>query len=160
MNTKTLLVGASLAVALLVLAPVSLGFEKTDFGGGHVAGARSATEEAMQVHYLEIVTPDVEQTCRVIAETHGVVFGDPVASLGNARTAELTTGGRIGVRAPMRDSEAPVVRPYMLVDDIQAAIERAESAGATIALPPMELPGEGTCAIYVLGGIDHGLWQR
>ncbi|MEO0630653.1 MAG: hydroxylase, partial [Planctomycetota bacterium] len=41
-----------------------------------------------------------------------------------------------------------------------AAVKEAEAAGATIALPPMELPGEGTCAIYILGGIDHGLWEN
>ncbi len=114
----------------------------------------------MQVQYLEIVTPDVEATCKALANTHGVTFGDPIAALGGARTASLGNGARIGVRAPLRADEEPVVRPYVLVDDIQEAVEQAEAAGATIALPPMELPGEGTCAIYILGGIDHGLWQN
>lgn len=68
-------------------------------------------------------------------------------------------GGRIGGRAPLRDTEAPVVRPYVLVDDIAAAVKAAEAAGATVALPPMEIPGQGTFAIYILGGIEHGLWQ-
>ena len=31
---------------------------------------------------------------------------------------------------------------------------------AEIAHPPMELPGHGTFAIYLQGGIHHGLWQR
>ena len=28
-----------------------------------------------------------------------------------------------------------------------------------IAHPPMELPGYGTFAIYIQGGIQFGLWQ-
>jgi predicted enzyme related to lactoylglutathione lyase len=112
------------------------------------------------VQYLEIVTPDVDGTCAALERLHGVRFGgvDPV--LGNARTAALEGGGRIGVRAPLRDDERPVVRPYVLVGDLEAAVERARAAGAEIALPSMDLPGHGRCAIYFLGGIEHGLWQR
>ena len=120
---------------------------------------RNREEKTLKVQYLEIVTPSVGETCEALAKTHGVVFGDPVAALGNARTASLSDGGRIGVRAPMRDTEQPIVRPYVLVDDIEAAVQAAEAAGAMIALPPIELPGEGTFSIYILGGIEHGLWQ-
>lgn len=114
----------------------------------------------MNVHYLEIVTPDVDATCDALERTHGVRFSKPEPALGNARTAELEGGGRIGVRAPMRETEEPVVRPYVLVDDIGAAVEAVTAAGGTIALPPTEIPGQGTIAIYLQGGIDHGLWQR
>jgi predicted enzyme related to lactoylglutathione lyase len=115
--------------------------------------------DAVTIQYLEIVSPDVDATCGALEKVHAVTFGKPVAELGSARTATLAGGGRIGVRAPMRDTEEPVVRPYLLVDDIEAAVKAAESAGAAIALPPMEIPGQGTCAIYILGGIQHGLWQ-
>ena len=113
----------------------------------------------MTVQYLEIVTPSVDETCEALAGAHGVVFTDPIAELGNARTAKLKDGGRIGVRAPMRETETPVVRPYVLVDDIEAAVKAAVKAGATVAIPPMQLPGQGTFSIYILGGIEHGLWQ-
>ncbi len=66
----------------------------------------------------------------------------------------------MGVRAPMRETEEPVVRPYWLVDDIEAAVAAAVEAGGELAHPPMEIPGHGTFAIYIQGGIDHGLWQR
>jgi predicted enzyme related to lactoylglutathione lyase len=59
----------------------------------------------------------------------------------------------------MRESEVPVVRPYVLVLDIEAAVKAAVAAGGEVAVPPMPIPGQGTIAIYVLGGIDHGLWQ-
>lgn len=119
-----------------------------------------AEESTVHVHYLEIVTPDVDPTCRALSELRGVEFGAPEVALGNARTAPLEGGGTIGVRAPLRETEEPVVRPYVLVDDIDAAVELARRAGGEIALPPTEIPGHGTIAIYFLGGIQHGLWQQ
>jgi len=114
----------------------------------------------MQVQYLEIVTKSVNETCEVLSKSHDVEFSKPIPELGNARTALLKDGGRIGVRAPMRDTETPVVRPYILVDDIEAAVKAAEEGGAQIAIPPMNIPGQGTFSIYILGGIEHGLWQK
>lgn len=113
----------------------------------------------MKIHYLEIVTPDVDAVCATYERLHGVSFGEPEPGLGNARTAALADGGKIGVRAPMHESETPVVRPYLLVDDLAAAAEAATAAGGEIAHPPLELPGHGTFAIYLQGGIHHGLWQ-
>jgi len=113
----------------------------------------------MLVYYLEIVTTDVDATCAVLANLHGVHFGEGESGLGGARTAALKGGGRIGVRAPMSQEEQPVVRPYILVDEIEAAVGAVEAAGARIALPPTEIPDHGTFAIYFQGGIQHGLWQ-
>jgi len=131
------------------------------------SGARSSSSEnpaesepsAVIVHYLEIVTPDVDATCRALGVVHDVEFGAPEQDLGNARTAQLASGGRIGVRAPMRESETPVVRPYLRVDDIEAAVADVEAAGCEIAMGPTEMPGQGRFAIYIRGGIEHGLWQ-
>ena len=113
----------------------------------------------MQIQYLEIVTPDVDAVCAAYEKLHGVSFSAPEAGLGNARTAALAGGGMIGVRAPMHDAEEPVVRPYLLVDHIDAAATAAAEAGGEIAHPPMEIPGHGKFAIYIQGGIHHGLWQ-
>ena len=113
----------------------------------------------MRVHYLEIVTKDVDAVCATYAQLHGWSFSDPDAGLGGARTAALPDGGMLGVRAPMHETEAPVVRSYLLVDDIEAAAKAAVEAGGEIAHPPMEIPGHGTFAIFSQGGIHHGLWQ-
>ena len=114
----------------------------------------------MQIHYLEIVTREVDAVCAAYEAANGVRFGTPDAMLGNARTAAMPGGGMVGVRAPLRETEAPVVRPYWLVDDIEAAIAAAVKAGGEVAHPPMEIPGHGTFAIYLQGGIDNGFWQR
>jgi predicted enzyme related to lactoylglutathione lyase len=114
----------------------------------------------MQVYYLEVVTKDVDAVCATYEATRGVKFGAPEPALGNARTAMMPGGGWVGVRAPLRDTEDPIVRPYWLVDDIDAAVQAVASAGARIALPPMVIPEHGTCAIFLQGGVDHGLWQR
>lgn len=116
-------------------------------------------ENSLSVHYLEIVTPSVKETCEALEKAHRVTFGEPIAEFGNARTAPLKGGGRMGVRAPMRATEAPVVRPYLLVQNIDAALKAAVAAGGAVAMQPTTIPGQGTFAIYVLGGIDHGLWQ-
>lgn len=113
----------------------------------------------MKIQYLEIVTRDVDAVCAAYAFAHKVEFGEPDAGLGNARTAPLAGGGLVGVRAPLHETEAPVVRPYWLVDDIAAALAQAVQAGGEVAHPPMEIPGHGTFAIYQQGGNDHGLWQ-
>jgi predicted secreted protein len=69
----------------------------------------------------------------------GVTFGDANQDLGGARTADLDGGGMLGVRAPLRDTGTPVVRPYVLVDDISAAVSAASEAGAEIAIMPTEI---------------------
>ncbi|MBY6203814.1 hydroxylase [Halomonas denitrificans] len=113
----------------------------------------------MDLHYLEFVTPDVDATCAALARSLGAEFGEPVAELGGARTATRPDGTEVGVRAPMHEDEDPVVRPYHRVDDLERALAAATESGGEVALEAMEIPGRGTIAIYVLGGIQHGLWQ-
>lgn len=113
----------------------------------------------MRIHYLEVVTDQVDAVCAAYAAAHGVAFAEPAPELGGARTAPLTGGGLVGIRGPLREDEDPVVRPYWLVDDIESALAAAVSAGAQVALPPMEIPGRGTIAIYIHGRVQHGLWQ-
>jgi predicted enzyme related to lactoylglutathione lyase len=124
------------------------------------SGTAKGGQKTMQIHYLEIVTKEVDAVCAAYAAANGVQFGEPDAGLGNARTAPMPGGGLLGVRAPLRETEQPVVRPYWLVDDLEAALATAVKAGGVIALPPMKIPGHGTCAICIQGGIDHGFWQK
>ncbi len=113
----------------------------------------------MKIHYLEIVASDAQAVCAAYEAAQGIKFGSADPMLGGARTAALPDGSSVGVRGPLRDTERPVVRPYWLVDDIEAALEAATKQGAFVAHPPMEIPGKGTFAIFIQGDVDHGLWQ-
>jgi uncharacterized protein len=90
---------------------------------------------------------------------HGVTFGEADQSLGGARTARLTNGGMLGIRAPLRPTEKPVVRPYVLVKDIKASVAGAVKSGGIVAMPSTEIAGRRKFAIIIHGGIESGLWQ-
>lgn len=113
----------------------------------------------MKIHYLEIVTPDVEAVCAGYEAALNLTFSPPDPFLGGARTAPLDGGSLVGVRGPLREDEEPIVRPYWRVRDIEAALEAAVEKGAFVAMDPVELPGKGKFAIYIQGGVNHGLWQ-
>jgi predicted enzyme related to lactoylglutathione lyase len=101
----------------------------------------------------------VDATCALYAEMYSMTFSDADPSLGGAHTTRLANDRLLGVRAPMNEAERPVTRPYILVDDIEAALAAAGRAGAEITVPPMSIPGHGTCAIIYQSGIESGLWQ-
>jgi predicted enzyme related to lactoylglutathione lyase len=117
-------------------------------------------KKSMRVHYLEIVSNDVAAQCAALERVHGLSFGSEVADLGQARVAEAPDGSLIGVRAPLAQHEQPIVRTYLEVDDIAQAVKEAEAAGAMIAYPPTQQGDTGTWAIYILGDVQIGLWQR
>ena len=114
----------------------------------------------MRIHYLEIVCRDVAAQRAALERVHGLSFGPPVADLGQARVAEAPDGTLIGVRAPLAEHEQPIIRTYLEVGDIVNAVKEAEAAGAAIAYPPTQQGDTGTWAIYVLGDVQFGLWQR
>ena len=114
----------------------------------------------MRVHYLEIVCHDVVAQCEALERVHGLSFGPAVADLGQARVAEASNGSLIGVRAPLAQHEQPIIRTYLEVEDIAGTVEDAEAAGAVIAYPPTRQGDTGTWAIYILGDVQIGLWQR
>lgn len=123
------------------------------------SGVSKIWEVQMNVHYLEIITNDVDTQIQLFSLTQGLLFSDPVPELGNARVAAMPSGGEIGIRPPMHDGETPIQRPYFLVSNIVDTVKALETTTAEIALPPMEIEGRGTIAIYISDGIQYGLWQ-
>lgn len=59
----------------------------------------------------------------------------------------------------MHKSEEPVVRPSLLIADIETAAAALAKAGFEITHPPAEIADRGKFAIYTQGGNHHGLWQ-
>ena len=128
-----------------------------------LAGCASSLQTGgpnVRVHYLEIVCKDVDAHCAALERVHGISFGDKVADLGQARVAGAPDGSLVGVRSPLAEHEQPIVRTYVAVEDIALAIKDAEAAGGTVAYPPTKQGDTGTWAIYILGDVQYGLWQR
>ena len=140
--------------SLLAAMPVLLAACHAPGGpdGAGLSGAR--------IHYVEMVCRDVAAQCAALERIHGLTFGPAVADLGLARVARARDGSLIGVRAPMAAHEQPVVRTYLEVDDIAHAVGEAEAAGGVVAYPPTRQGDTGTWAIYFLGDVQIGLWQR
>ena len=114
----------------------------------------------MRIHYLEIVCRDVAAQCAALERVHGLSFGPAVADLGQARVATAADGNLIGVRAPLAEHEQSIIRTYLEVEDIARAVKEAEAAGGVIAYPPTKQGATGTWAIYFIGDVQLGLWQR
>jgi predicted enzyme related to lactoylglutathione lyase len=114
----------------------------------------------MAVHYLEIVSDDVDALTALYQGTHGLSFGPPDPDLGQARVATQTDGTLVGIRKPLATHEQPIMRAYFAVEDIQQAVKKAQESGATIAYPPTCQGNRGTFAIMIQGDLEHGLWQR
>jgi predicted enzyme related to lactoylglutathione lyase len=114
----------------------------------------------MAVHYLEIVSNDVDALTALYKRIHGLSFGPPDADLGQARVATRADGTLVGIRKPLAAHEQSIVRTYLEVEDIEQAVKKAEDAGATIAYGPTLQGQRGTFAIVIHGDVQHGLWQR
>src|ERR1043166_5533186 len=66
----------------------------------HVETKNTDKGNTMKIHYLEIVTPDVDGSVALCSRIHGLSFGVAEENLGGARTAKLANGGTLGIRAP------------------------------------------------------------
>lgn len=153
MNTR-IRSSATLAIVVVLVAAI-------------VGPSAAAPESKMTVknpapaptQYVEIVTPDVDASVELYEKMYGLTFGRPDADLGQARVGTRADGALIGIRAPMAAHEAPIVRVYTVVEDIERAVKEAEGKGATVAYPPTKQGKRGTFAIVISGGIQHGLWK-
>ncbi|SRR5687768_7701068 len=114
----------------------------------------------MAVHYLEIVSDEVDTLTTLYQRMHDLSFGPPDPDLGQARVATGADGTLVGIRKPLAAHEQPIVRTYVAVDDIQQAVKNAEGSGAVVAYGPTQQGKRGTFAIVLHGGVQHGLWQR
>lgn len=120
-------------------------------------GAPTVAEN--DVYYVEMVSADVPATRALLEGTYGWRFQEMGPELGGSLVAVLPNGTRCGLRASMHEQEKPITRTYVRVADAKAAVARAEKLGAFVGLPPVELPGHGTIAIYFMGGVEIGVWQ-
>lgn len=114
----------------------------------------------MSIHYIEIVTNDLDAVCASYERVHGLTFSAPDPDMGQARLARLADGSLIGLRKPLAEHEQPILRTYLEVADIEEAAKTAEASGAMVAYPPTRQGSHGVFAIIIQGDVQHGLWQR
>lgn len=144
---------ALLAVALM---SIPLGCRSVQRAG---PSAEVNESSRMGVHYVEVVSNDVDALTKLYQHVYGFSFGPPEPELGQARVARTPSGMLVGIRKPLSPNEQPTIRTYLAVDDIQRAVKAAEKNGATLAYPPTRQGHWGTFAIVIQGGVQHGLWQ-
>lgn len=137
----------------------AIGFISTSLGCP-TFGVKKEKDSRMAVHYLEIVSNDVDTLTGLYQRVHGLSFGPPDPDLGQARVATCADGTLVGIRRPLAAHEQPIMRTYLAVEDIQQAIKSAENSGGTVAYPPTRQGERGTFAIVIQGDVQHGLWQR
>lgn len=111
------------------------------------------------IHYLEIVTPDVEAARQLYSTAFGWSFEPAVPELGNAVVATLPGGSLCGIRAPLHIEETPVVRTYIRTENLELSTREVVRLGASVLLESMDLAGWGKISIVECGGIQQGLWQ-
>jgi uncharacterized protein len=126
---------------------------------GKIKGEDPMEVPEHSIHYLEIVTGDVESACNHYTKAYGWQFQPTGPELGHSFVAKIPGGSICGIRAPLNPEETPIVRTYLRVSDIAAATREAARLGAKILLDYMDIPGWGKISIYEFGGIQQGLWQ-
>jgi predicted enzyme related to lactoylglutathione lyase len=148
-----------LGAALMVMGAMAISLAGCPAQQGE-PGSRTAGQSKPGVHYLEIVSNDVDALVGLHQRIHGLSFGPADADLGQARVATRADGTLVGIRKPLAAHERPIVRTYVAVEDIQQAVKTAQENGATVAYPPTRQGQRGAFAIVVQGGVEHGLWQQ
>ncbi len=89
---------------------------------GSEAEAKQEGNAEMAVHYVEIVSNDVDTLIGLYQRMHGLSFGPPDPDLGQARVATHADGTLVGIRQPLAAHEQPIMRTYLAVDDIHHAV--------------------------------------
>ncbi|NEK56530.1 VOC family protein [Geodermatophilus sabuli] len=116
---------------------------------------------AAPVAFFEVTSQDSERA----QGFYGAMFGWQVSGteefggygLVDTGAGEEAIGGGIG---PVEQGDSPGVRIYVRVDDLEAALQRAEDLGGARLVPPTDLPsGYGRFAMFAdPDGNAVGLW--
>lgn len=110
------------------------------------------------ISHIEFPADDVERAKRFYGAVAGWEFNemDGMPGFHLFRTSP-ETGGGLGKRG---ESVGDVVRVYIDVDDLEAAVAAATANGGTVITPPSDTPGQGRYAAIVdPEGNEIGLYE-
>lgn len=101
---------------------------------------------ADKVVHFEVVGKDGPKLQQFYGQLFGwTVNADNPMNYGMVDAAESGIGGGIGPTEPGGDGRLTF---YVGVDDLQAALDKAECLGGKTVMPPMEIPNVVTFALF------------
>lgn len=106
-------------------------------------------------YWNELMTRDVERAKRFYAETLGWTFQGmpmPDGTYWVAKSDSEIVGGLFDISAPQFAQVPESWMAYIAVDDVDARVEKAQSAGAKLMKPIFDIPGVGRIAILMEPG--------
>lgn len=109
--------------------------------------------------FTELASEDPAATRRFLEKAFHWSFRTVTMPQGPYLSFEIPGGGTGGIR-PTRPTEAPSSLSYVRVPDLDAARGHVESAGGSIVLPRVDVPGMGSFFWFkVPGGPVLACWQ-
>ncbi len=111
--------------------------------------------------WFDLTSSDPARAAAFYRDLFGWEADEPTEEFGGYRN--FTANGRlVAGLMPVMDpaGAADVWSVYFRVDDADAAVDTARSAGATVLVPPMQVGALGTMAVLVdPAGAAYGFWQ-
>jgi predicted enzyme related to lactoylglutathione lyase len=98
------------------------------------------------VHF-EIIGSDAARLKQFYAELFDWKIGDLMPDMGNYGLIDAETSGLAG-GVGQSDDGKPRVTVYAEVSDLQATLDHAVALGGTVLMPPTEIPGVTTLALF------------
>jgi predicted enzyme related to lactoylglutathione lyase len=111
-----------------------------------------------KICYIEIPADDVDQS----AAFYSKIFGWSLRTRGDgARAFDDATGGVSGTWVSREKAPADAMRTYIMVDNIETALEQIEGAGGKIKMPYTRLDANSGFAIFLdPAGNEVGLYEQ
>ena len=98
-------------------------------------------------HWNELMTHDAEAAKAFYGDTIGWTFDSMDMPTGGtywiAMDGEKPCGGIFPMQGPEFEGQPDQWVGYLSVDDVDARLEKAKTAGATVLMPVTEIPGIG-----------------
>ena len=107
-------------------------------------------------YWNELMTHDVESAKKFYADTLGWSFDAmPMPGGGTywvAKVGDRPVGGLFDISSPEYKDVPESWMSYIAVDDVDARLKKAVSAGAQVMKPPFDVPGVGRIAVLMEPG--------
>jgi hypothetical protein len=112
------------------------------------------------VMQFQMISKNPEETARFYCE----LFGWTVDADNALGYREIRTGAAEGIQGgiwPAPPQSPNFVQLFMAVDDVRGVVQKAESLGARVLIPPTTLPaGDEMAVLHDPEGMSFAVWRR